>query len=112
MYPLSFKEFLIAIGRENLIPEIQKHFESNERMDKDIHELCLKLYRTYLIIGGTAGIFGEAIDWLKNGGIVYQVYKVNPINIELLSDEELELNNYYNHITKILFFYNISFYIS
>lgn len=38
--------------------------------------------------------------------------KVNPINIELLSDEELELNNYYNHITKILFFYNISFYIS
>ncbi len=59
--------------------------------------------------GGTAGIFWEAIDWLKNGGIVYQVYKVNPINIELLSDEELELNNYYNHITKMLFFYNISF---
>jgi len=52
MYPLSFKEFLVAIGRENLIDEIRKHFESNERMDKDIHELSLKLYRTYLIIGG------------------------------------------------------------
>ena len=50
MYPLSFKEFLVAIGRENLIAEIQKHFESNERMDKDIHELCLKLYRTYLMV--------------------------------------------------------------
>lgn len=158
MYPLSFKEFLVAIGRENLIEEIQKHFESNERMDKDIHELCLKLYRTYLIIGGmpaviqmyldekkiistidvqkgilldyqrdmtkyadnslsnkiiasfdsipvqlakdnqkfqykvvsrggTASVFGEAIDWLKNGGIVNQVYKVTPqIPLEMYKD--------------------------
>lgn len=52
MYPLSFKEFLKVIGRENLIEEIKKHFDSNERMDKDIHELCLKLYRTYLVVGG------------------------------------------------------------
>lgn len=146
MYPLSFKEFLIAIGRENLIDEIQKHFDNNERMDKNIHELCLKLYRTYLVIGGmpevvqiyldeqktisaldvqaeilssyerdmtkyadnslsnriisafdsipiqlakdnqkfqykviskggTSSIFGEAILWLKNSGIVNQIYK-------------------------------------
>ncbi len=52
MYPLSFKEFLTAIGRDNLIEEIQNHFKNNEKMDKDIHELCLRLYRTYLIIGG------------------------------------------------------------
>lgn len=146
MYPLSFKEFLVAIGRENLIEKIQEHFESNKRMDKDIHELCLKLYRTYLVVGGmpevvqmyleeqkiistidvqaeilqsyerdmtkyadnslsnriisafdsipvqlakdnpkfqykviskggTSSIFGEAILWLKNSGIVNQVYK-------------------------------------
>ena len=146
MYPLSFKEFLMAVGRENLINEIQRHFDSNERMDKTIHELCLKLYRTYLVVGGmpevvqmyltegktitaidvqaeilesyerdmtkyasnslsnriiaafdsipvqlakdnqkfqykviskggTSGIFGEAIMWLKNSGIVKQVYK-------------------------------------
>lgn len=147
MYPLSFKEFLIAVGRENLIEEIQKHFENDERMDKDIHELCLKLYRTYLVVGGmpevvqtylteaktiaaidvqaeilssyerdmtkyadnslsnkiisafdsipvqlakdnqkfqykviskggTSAIFGDAILWLKNSGIVNKVYKV------------------------------------
>lgn len=149
MYPLSFKEFLIAIERENLIEEIQKHFDNNQKMDKEIHELCLRLYRTYLVIGGmpevvqmyleekkiistidvqaeileayerdmtkyanhglsnrilssfdsipvqlakdnqkfqykvisrggTASIFGEAILWLKNSGIINQVYKVNP----------------------------------
>lgn len=149
MYPLSFKEFLTSLGRENLIEEIQRHFENNEKMDNDIHELCLKLYRTYLVVGGmpeavqiyldeekiisvidvqaeillsyerdttkyadnglsnkiisaydsipvqlakdnqkfqykviskggTSGIFGEAIMWLKNSGIVNQIYKTKP----------------------------------
>ena len=158
MYPLSFKEFLIAVNRENLITEIEKHFETNERMDNDIHELCLKLYRTYLIVGGmpevvqtylneekiistidvqseilmsyerdmtkyadnglsnrivsafdsipvqlakenqkfqykviskggTSAIFGEAILWLKNSGIVNQVYKVKPeLPLEMYKD--------------------------
>ena len=158
MYPLSFKEFLIAVGRENLIEEIKKHFDSNEKMDSDIHELCLKLYRTYLVVGGmpevvqiyldeqkvistidiqseilldyksdmtkyansslsnkiisafdsipvqlakdnpkfqykviskgaTSSIFGEAILWLKNSGIVNQVYKVNPeLPLEMYKD--------------------------
>lgn len=158
MYPLSFKEFLIAIGKENLIKEIEKHFNNNEKMDKIIHDLCLKLYRTYLIVGGmpevvqtylteqkviatidiqaeilssyerdmtkyadnslsnriisafdsipvqlakdnqkfqykviskggTSSIFGEAILWLKNSGIVNQVYKANAIvPIEMYKD--------------------------
>ena len=158
MYPLSFKEFLIAVNRENLIKEIEKHYEKNEKMDKDIHELCLKLYRTYLVVGGmpevvetyldeqktiaaidiqaeilssyerdmtkyadnglsnriisafdsipvqlakenqkfqykviskggTSSIFGEAILWLKNSGIVNQIYRVKPeIPLEMHKD--------------------------
>ncbi len=158
MYPLSFKEFLNAIGRENLIEEIKEHFNSDERMDKDIHELCLKLYRTYLVVGGmpevvqmyldeqkvistidvqaeilesyerdmtkyadnslsnkiiaafdsipvqlakdnpkfqykviakggSSGIFGEAIMWLKNSGIVNQVYKAKAeLPLEMYKD--------------------------
>lgn len=149
MYPVSFKEFLSAIRRENLIEEIKNHFEKNTRMDTNIHELCLEMYRTYLVVGGmpevietyiteqktiatidvqaeilqsyerdmtkyadnnvsnriisafnsipvqlakdnqkfqykviskggTSSIFGEAILWLKNSGIVNQVYKVKP----------------------------------
>lgn len=158
MYPLSFKEFLVSVGREDLISEIQEHFEANSRMDNDIHELCLKLYRTYLIVGGmpevvqtylteqktisaidvqaeilssyerdmtkyannslsnriisafdsipvqlakdnqkfqykviskggTSGIFGEAILWLKNSGIVNQVYKATAqLPLEMYKD--------------------------
>ncbi len=158
MYPLSFKEFLMAIGREDLILEIQNHFIHNERMDNTIHELCLRLYRTYLVVGGmpevvqtylteqktiaaidvqaeilssyerdmtkyadnslsnkiisafdsipvqlakdnkkfqykvvskggTSGVFGEAIMWLKNSGIVNQVYKATPeLPLEMYKD--------------------------
>ena len=159
MYPLSFKEFLIAIGRENLVYEIKKHFENNERMDKDLHEFCLKLYRIYLVVGGmpesvqtyldeqkiistldiqamilesyvrdmtkyannsesnriisafdsipvqlakenkkfqykviskgaTSSLFGPAILWLKNSGIVNQVFRVTP-NIPLEMHKDL-----------------------
>ncbi len=67
MYPLSFKEFLKAIGRENLIEEIKTHFDNNERIDKDIHELCLKLYRTYLVVGGMPEVVQT---YLQEGKII------------------------------------------
>ena len=174
MYPLSFKEFLISIGRENLIKEIQKHFDNNERMDKDIHQLCLKLYRTYLVVGGmpeavqiyldeqktisaidiqaeildsyerdmtkyadnslsnkiisafdsipvqlakdnpkfqykvisrggTSTIFGEAILWLKNSGIVNQVYKVEP---ELPLEMHKDLTSFKLYMSDVGLFVN------
>ncbi len=158
MYPLSFREFLQAIGRENLITVIQEHFENNQPMDETIHELCLELYRTYLVIGGmpevvqnyledkkiisaidiqsmildsyvrdmtkyaensesnriigafdsipvqlakdnqkfqykviakgaTSSLFGQAILWLKNSGMVSQVFKVTPqMPLEMYKD--------------------------
>ena len=88
MYALSFKEFLISIGRENLIEEIQKHFDSNEKMDKDIHQLCLKLYRTYLVVGGMPEAIKIYLDEQKTISAIDiqaeildsydQVYKAEP----------------------------------
>lgn len=174
MYPLSFKEFLTALNRGSLIGEIQKHFKSNERMDKDIHELCLKLYRTYLVVGGmpevvqiyldeqktissidiqaeilasyerdmtkyadnslsnriisafdsipvqlakdnqkfqykviakggTSSIFGEAILWLKNSGIVNQVYKANS---EMPLEMHKELSSFKLYMSDVGLFVN------
>ena len=174
MYPLSFKEFLIAVGRENLIEVIQKHFENDERMDKTIHELCLKLYRTYLVVGGmpevvetyltegktisaidvqaeilesyvrdmtkyadnslsnriisafdsipvqlakdnpkfqykviakggTSSIFGEAIMWLKNSGIVNQVYKTTA---ELPLEMHKDLSSFKLYMSDVGLFVN------
>ena len=87
MYPLSFKEFLIAIGRENLITEIQKHFENNERMDKDIHELCLKLYRTYLVVGGMPEVVKVYLDEQK-------IISTIDIQAEILASYERDMTKY------------------
>lgn len=174
MYPISFQEFLVAMGRENLIGEIRRHFANNERMDKDIHELCLKLYRTYLVVGGmpevvqtyltegktiaaidvqtmilesyerdmtkyadnslsnkiisafdsipvqlakdnqkfqykviskggSSSIFGEAILWLKNSGIVNQVNKVTP---ELPLEMHKDLTSFKLYMSDVGLFVN------
>ena len=87
MYPLSFKEFLIAVGRENLIEEIQKHFQDNFRMDKDIHELCLKLYRTYLIVGGMPEVVQTYLDEQK-------VIAAIDVQAEILESYERDMTKY------------------
>lgn len=75
------------MARENLIDEIQKHFESNERMDKDIHELCLKLYRTYLIIGGMPAVVQMYLDENK-------IISTLDVQAGILSDYQRDMTKY------------------
>lgn len=174
MYPLSFKEFLVATGNSQLIEEIQKHFADNSRMDNDIHNLCLQLYRTYLVLGGmpeviklyldehktisaidiqaeilasyerdmtkyadnslsnriisafdsipvqlakdnqkfqykviskggTSSIFGDAILWLKNSGIVNQIYKATA---ELPLEMHKDLSSFKLYMSDVGLFVN------
>ena len=91
MYPLSFKEFLIAIGREKLIDEIQKHFHNDERIDKDIHKLCLKLYRTYLVVGGMPEVVQTYLTEQKKIAAL-------DVQAEILLDYERDMTKYANNI--------------
>ena len=90
MYPLSFKEFLIAVGRENLIEEIKKHFYNNERMDRDIHELCLKLYRTYLVVGGMPEVVQTYLTEEKTIASI-------DVQAEILESYERDMTKYASH---------------
>lgn len=91
MYPLSFKEFLIAIGREKLIDEIKKHFYNDERIDKDIHKLCLKLYRTYLVVGGMPEVVQTYLTEQKKIATL-------DVQAEILLDYERDMTKYANNI--------------
>lgn len=53
MYPLDFEEFLWAtgIGKE-WIAHIRESFEREEGLDESTHELMLKRFQYYLLIGG------------------------------------------------------------
>lgn len=50
MYPLTFEEFLLATGNEQLISLIKEAYASFSPFV--LHEKAMDLYRTYLIVGG------------------------------------------------------------
>ena len=52
MFPMSFKEFLIALNQTMLIDEIYYHYQNMIPMAEDLHEKALILYKHYLIVGG------------------------------------------------------------
>lgn len=52
MYPLSFEEFLLAMGNDNLIGKIKDAYNDFTPLADVYHNLALELYRKYLVIGG------------------------------------------------------------
>ena len=50
MYPLTFEEFLLAAGNEQLISLIKEAY--THFFPFALHEKAMELYRTYLIVGG------------------------------------------------------------
>lgn len=52
MYPLSFEEFLLAMGNNNLIEKIRESYNGFTPLADVYHNCALELYRKYLVIGG------------------------------------------------------------
>lgn len=53
MFPLDFEEFLWATGvGKDWIAHVRKAFEREESLDESTHELLLKRFQYYLLIGG------------------------------------------------------------
>lgn len=52
MYPMTFEEFCWATGNVDTYEDIKEHFESRRPMGRYAHEACLKLFRTYMLVGG------------------------------------------------------------
>ena len=53
MYPLDFEEFLWATGiSEEWIANVKAHFMREEALDESMHNLLLKRFQYYLLVGG------------------------------------------------------------
>lgn len=53
MYPLDFEEFLWATGiSKEWIANIQAHYKKEEPLDESTHNLLLKRFQYYLLVGG------------------------------------------------------------
>ena len=49
---MDFEEYLIAVGKSDLVARIVKCFETDEVMDTIYHNSLLEYYRQYLVVGG------------------------------------------------------------
>lgn len=61
MHPLDFEEFCMALGRGDIIPIIEKHFNNLKPLG-EIHSVIMKLFRQYLLIGGMPQAVMEYIE--------------------------------------------------
>ncbi len=52
LYPMDIEEFMLALGKDNLVEEIKDHFRTNEPIPVALHDDAMKLYRQYLVVGG------------------------------------------------------------
>ena len=52
MYPMDMEEFLLGLGKDDLIKRIKKCFDTNSPMPEILHEEAMNLYRQYLVVGG------------------------------------------------------------
>lgn len=62
MYPMDIEEFITAVGKADLVSQIRACYDENKPMPAALHEICLKLYRQYLAIGGMPEAVYRFID--------------------------------------------------
>jgi predicted AAA+ superfamily ATPase len=69
LYPMTFDEFLAALGREALIPEIRSCYAKDEAMPRGLHDELMELYKLYLITGGMPAVVGDYIQNRNLAGV-------------------------------------------
>ena len=74
MYPMSFKEFLLALKKDSILSYIEKSLEILTEIDPFIHNQLIELFRMYLVIGGMPEVVSEFIK-TQNYDNVFQFQK-------------------------------------
>ncbi len=95
MYPLSFEEFVIALGKERFLATIPKNFNQilSNKIKSDsfiFHESLVEMLKLYYFIGGMPEVIADYIEH-KN------FKRVRLIQNELI---ETYLNDFSKHTTK------------
>ena len=75
MYPMDFEEYLWAIGDDITYQAIKIAFEKRKALGDSIHRKVMKVFRTYMVVGGmpqavnayVEGKTFEQIDYIKEG---------------------------------------------
>lgn len=71
MYPLSFKEFILANGVDDeVIRYLQKSYENRTPVSTSIHQTMIQLFRYYMIVGGMPDVVQRFVDTHDIGQVI------------------------------------------
>lgn len=71
MYPMNFKEYLTANGVQNsTFSTLQSCYERHEKVPQVIHETVLKLFATYIVVGGMPDVVQTYVDTHDIGKVI------------------------------------------
>lgn len=108
LYPLSFDEFLRALGHDNWVEAIKAHF--NDFSPIPIHDELMKIYHQYLCTGGMPASVREFIDQnqdivlykAKNSGSIIQDYIADMAQYTESPTETKKIQLLYHRIPNML----------
>lgn len=74
MFPLTFEEFCWAQGvPDSVSSQVKECFEKRRPVDEGIHDLLIKLFRRYLIVGGMPAAVQRSVSGSRDLGAVREV---------------------------------------
>ncbi len=84
MYPMDFEEYLWAIGDDVTYLAVKQAFENRKPLGEAIHRKVMKVFRTYMVVGGMP----QAVNAYVEGKTFEQIDYVKQ-NILMLYEEDL-----------------------
>lgn len=88
MYPMSFHEFLIAMG-EDLLVEFLDNYNFDQQISSVVHNKLLQLLRIYFFVGGMP----EAVKVFRESNDLLEVERVHE---SILTSMEIDFAKYMN----------------
>ena len=71
MYPMNFKEYLIANGvQQSTLKTLQTCYEKQEPVPQVMHETLLKLFATYIVVGGMPDVVQTYVTTHDIGNVI------------------------------------------
>ena len=103
MYPLDFEEFLWATGvGKEWIRNIQQHYQNEESLDEASHNLLLKRFMYYLLVGGlpeAVNTYLEDRNMVRVRGIHNDIHELYRIDASQYDEEhKLKIRRIYDLI--------------
>lgn len=98
MYPLDFEEFLWASNLSNFSNYIKDKYINKDAFDDNNHRTLIKLYRTYIAIGGMP----KVVDIYLTKHDFYEVEKEKRNIIKIYEEDLRKIDNKYKTICSLV----------